>query len=65
MKNDLVVDFEWCYPYNEPHNQATCTNGLINQTLMVQNTVAGQQNAMNDAPKQQHDSHTPKIAFLN
>ena len=32
---------------------------------MVQNIVAGQKNATNDAPEQQHDSHTPKTTFLN
>ena len=52
MQNNVAVDFKWCYPCNESHNQATCTNGVINQALMVQNTVAGQQNATNDAPKQ-------------
>ena len=41
MQNNLAADFEWCYPYNEQHNQATCTNGVINQVLMVQNIVAG------------------------
>ena len=41
MQNNLAADFELCYPCSEPHNQSTCTNGVINQALMVQNTVAG------------------------
>ena len=52
MQNNLAADFEWCYPCSEPHNQATCTNGVINQALMVQNTVAGQQNVTTDASEQ-------------
>ena len=38
-QNNLAVDFDWCFPCNQPHSQATCSNGLINQTLMVQNAT--------------------------
>jgi hypothetical protein len=65
VQNNLAADLEWCYPCNEAHNQTTCTNGMINQALMVQNIVMDQQNATTDVLGPQHDLHAPEIVFLS
>lgn len=35
-QNNVAMESEWCFPCKQPHNQATCSNGLMNQALMVQ-----------------------------
>lgn len=51
-QNNLFHEPEWCFPCNLPHNQATCSNGLINQALMVQSKFVVQQISVDNTAKQ-------------
>ncbi|KAH9299879.1 hypothetical protein KI387_044102 [Taxus chinensis] len=37
-QNNIVQEYDWCFPCNEPHNQSMCFNGALNQTLMMKTT---------------------------
>ena len=64
-QNNLAVEYEWCYPCNQLHNQATCSNGVINQALMVQNAASTQLEVARHATEQQYDSNLIDIVFVN
>lgn len=64
-RNNLVANYKWCYPCNQAHNQATCSNEVINQAFMVQNATSIQQDASSTIPEQQQDVHPNETAFLN
>ena len=51
-QNNFAAEYEWCYPCNQPHNQATCSNGVINQALMVQNAASTQPEIAGNAIEQ-------------
>lgn len=64
-QNNLISEVDWCYPCNQAHNQSTCSNGMINQALMVQNAASSQPDIPPAAPEQQQDMHTMETGFLN
>ena len=51
-KNNLAMEYEWCYPCNQQHNQSTCSNGLMNQALIVQGTSSSQPTSNIDVERQ-------------
>lgn len=64
MQNNMVTEYEWCFPCNQPHSQATCSNGVINQALMVQNATS-MQHALEAEIEQQQDIPLVDASFLN
>lgn len=60
-----LVDYEWCFPCNQPHNQSTCSNGVINQALMVEGTSVTQQDPPHDEVTQQQDQQQNETNLLN
>lgn len=68
VQNNLAVDYEWFFPCNQSHNQSTCSNGVLNQALMVQNSVVVPRNQSQEVNEQQsapmeHDS--PDVTLMN
>ena len=65
VQNNLVQDFEWCYPCNQPHNQNTCVNGMINQALMIQSMPGNQQAITNEVSTPNQVEQQPETTLLN
>lgn len=63
-QNNYAADYEWCYPCNQSHNQVTCSNGVINQALMVQNSSTTQPVPEGDLDQQQ-DAAPINATFMN
>lgn len=70
-QNNLVVDYEWCFPCGQPHDQATYSNGVINQALMVHNAInissatSSKPNLPNDGASNQQEEPTHDATLLN
>ncbi|KAH9289994.1 hypothetical protein KI387_034111, partial [Taxus chinensis] len=55
VQNNLVQDYEWCYPCSQPHNQNLCPNGVLSQALMVQSVSAPSELTNNSSTQEAAD----------
>ena len=65
IQNNVAMENGCCFPCNQPHNQATCSNGWMNQSLMAQNASYAQSEASSSGSFPQQESQENESSLFN